>query len=133
MSYRADADSAAKLFLGNYPGVPTKTRNVSGIALRESKGKCWYLIAYGEGKGTQHQVLHTKLSFHSLKDILITHVHGDHCYGLPGCRASWRVRAWALAYAPLGMVSSQRETSVLVAALISTIILKGTSSLATLR
>ena len=74
------------LFLGTSSGVPTKCRNVSGIALRESKGKGWYLIDCGEG--TQHQVLHTKLSFHSLKAILITHVHGDHCYGLPGILAS---------------------------------------------
>ncbi|MGQ7260916.1 ribonuclease Z [Vreelandella sp. V005] len=74
------------LFLGTSAGVPTKTRNVSGVALRESKGKSWYLIDCGEG--TQHQVLHTKLSFHSLKAILITHVHGDHCYGLPGILAS---------------------------------------------
>ncbi|PRY65105.1 RNAse Z [Vreelandella songnenensis] len=74
------------LFLGTSAGVPTKTRNVTGIALRESKGKGWYLIDCGEG--TQHQVLHTKLSFHSLKAIFITHVHGDHCYGLPGILAS---------------------------------------------
>lgn len=74
------------LFLGTSAGVPTKQRNVSGIALRESKGRGWYLIDCGEG--TQHQVLHTKLSFHSLKAILITHVHGDHCYGLPGILAS---------------------------------------------
>lgn len=74
------------LFLGTSAGVPTKQRNVTGIALRESKGKGWYLIDCGEG--TQHQVLRTKLSFHSLKAILITHVHGDHCYGLPGLLAS---------------------------------------------
>tara|TARA_R110001583_G_scaffold191493_1_gene356679 strand:- start:1006 stop:1323 length:318 start_codon:yes stop_codon:yes gene_type:complete len=42
------------LFLGTSAGVPTKSRNVSGIALRESKGKGWYLIDCGEG--TQHQV-----------------------------------------------------------------------------
>lgn len=74
------------LFLGTSAGVPTKQRNVSGIALRESKGKGWFLVDCGEG--TQHQVLRTKLSFHSLKAILITHVHGDHCYGLPGILAS---------------------------------------------
>ncbi|SDN43298.1 ribonuclease Z [Vreelandella arcis] len=74
------------LFLGTSAGVPTKQRNVAGVALRESKGKGWYLIDCGEG--SQHQVLHTKLSLNSLKAILITHVHGDHCYGLPGLLAS---------------------------------------------
>ena len=82
-----DHEQAMNLkFLGTSAGVPTKNRNVSGVALRESKGKGWYLIDCGEG--TQHQVLHTKLSFHSLKAIFITHVHGDHCYGLPGILAS---------------------------------------------
>ena len=80
------------LFLGTSAGVPTKQRNVSGVALRESKGKGWYLIDCGEG--SQHQVLHTKLSFHSLNAIFITHVHGDHCYGLPsiGCKTSINAR-----------------------------------------
>ncbi|CAM3478313.1 Metallo-beta-lactamase domain-containing protein [Halomonas casei] len=75
-------------FLGTSAAVPTKTRNVSGVAVHESesKGKGWYLIDCGEG--TQHQVLHTKLSFHSLKAIFITHVYGDHCYGLPVILAS---------------------------------------------
>ncbi len=40
------------------------------------------------GEGYQYQVLHTKLSFHSLKAIFITYVHCDHCYGLPGILAS---------------------------------------------
>ncbi|WP_447553905.1 ribonuclease Z [Vreelandella sp. EE22] len=74
------------LFLGTSAGVPTRARNVTGIALREDKGKGWYLVDCGEG--TQHQVLQTKLSLNALKAILITHVHGDHCYGLPGLLAS---------------------------------------------
>lgn len=70
------------LFLGTSSGVPTKSRNVTGIALIESTGKDWYLIDCGEG--TQHQILRTHLSLNSLQGIFITHVHGDHCYGLPG-------------------------------------------------
>lgn len=74
------------LFLGTSSGTPTKTRNVTGLALLEEKGKAWYLIDCGEG--TQHQLLHTPLSLNDLQAVFITHVHGDHCYGLPGLLAS---------------------------------------------
>lgn len=74
------------LFLGTSSGKPTKTRNVSGLALIEEKGSAWYLIDCGEG--TQHQLLHASLSLHELQAIFITHVHGDHCYGLPGLLAN---------------------------------------------
>jgi ribonuclease Z len=74
------------LFLGTSSGTPTRTRNVSGLALLEDKGRGWYLIDCGEA--TQHQVLRTSLSLHALRAIFITHVHGDHCYGLPGLLAS---------------------------------------------
>lgn len=74
------------LFLGTSSGVPSKQRNVTAIALREEKGKGWYLIDCGEA--TQHQMLHTNLSIIALKAVFITHVHGDHCYGLPGLLAS---------------------------------------------
>ena len=46
----------------------------------------WVLVDCGEG--TQHQLLHTNFTLQSLKAIFITHVHGDHCYGLPGLIAS---------------------------------------------
>lgn len=74
------------LFLGTSSGTPTKARNVSGVALLEDSGKGWYLIDCGEA--TQHQLLHTPLTLHGLRAIFITHVHGDHCYGLPGLLAS---------------------------------------------
>lgn len=73
-------------FLGTSSGVPTKTRNVTAIGLSESKGSKWYLIDCGEA--TQHQILRTKLSVNALEAIFITHIHGDHCYGLPGLLAS---------------------------------------------
>jgi ribonuclease Z len=74
------------IFLGTSSGTPTKTRNVSGVAVRRTNAKSWFLVDCGEG--TQHQVLRTPLSLKSLKGIFITHVHGDHCYGLPGLLAS---------------------------------------------
>ncbi|MGC1328966.1 ribonuclease Z [Pseudomonas sp.] len=73
-------------FLGTSSGVPTKARNVSATALIEASGKGWYLVDCGEG--TQHQLLHSSLSMRDLRAIFITHVHGDHCFGLPGLLAS---------------------------------------------
>jgi len=74
------------LFLGTCAGVPTKARNVSATAVIEASGSGWYLVDCGEG--TQHQLLRTPLSIRDLRAIFITHVHGDHCFGLPGLLAS---------------------------------------------
>lgn len=73
-------------FLGTSSGVPTKARNVSATAVIEASGKHWYLVDCGEG--TQHQLLRSSLSVRDLRGIFITHVHGDHCFGLPGLLAS---------------------------------------------
>jgi len=73
-------------FLGTSSGTPTKSRNVSAIAIKSENSKFWCLIDCGEG--TQHRVLNTKLSLNHLEAIFITHVHGDHCFGLPGLLAS---------------------------------------------
>jgi ribonuclease Z len=73
-------------FLGTGAGTPSKTRNVSALALRLRGARHWSLVDCGEG--TQHQILHTGWSLHELGAIFITHMHGDHCYGLPGLLAS---------------------------------------------
>ncbi len=73
-------------FLGTSSGIPTKQRNVSGLALRVENAKGWYLVDCGEG--TQHQLLHLPYTLKQLAAVFITHIHGDHCYGLPGLLAS---------------------------------------------
>jgi len=93
------------IFLGTSSGTPTKERNVSAVALRKKNDKRWSLIDCGEG--TQHQLLHTNLSMQQLDAIYITHIHGDHCYGLPGLLASASMGGRTeplLLVAPLGVI-----------------------------
>lgn len=73
-------------FLGTSSGVPTKNRNVTALALQTTLNRDWWLIDCGEA--TQHRLQHIALSVHDLAGICITHVHGDHSYGLPGLLAS---------------------------------------------
>ncbi|MBV0934675.1 ribonuclease Z [Marinobacterium weihaiense] len=73
-------------FLGTSSGAPTRQRNVSALAIQPEHGRDWVLVDCGEA--TQHQLLRTRLSPLKLRAVLITHVHGDHCYGLPGLLAS---------------------------------------------
>jgi len=71
-------------FLGTSSGAPTMDRNVTGLALRT--GGHWDLFDCGEA--TQHQLLRTSLSLSKLRRIFISHLHGDHCFGLFGLLGS---------------------------------------------
>lgn len=73
-------------FLGTSAGLPTLQRNVTALALSIDQQRDWYLVDCGEG--TQQRMLEAGLSSARLKAIFITHIHGDHCYGLPGLLAS---------------------------------------------
>ena len=73
-------------FLGTSSGVPTRARNVSAVALRLAQRSELWLFDCGEG--TQHQFLRSDLRLSQLRRIFITHMHGDHVFGLPGLLAS---------------------------------------------
>ncbi|CAM3569054.1 ribonuclease Z [Parendozoicomonas haliclonae] len=73
-------------FLGTAAGLPSKHRNVSATILARDDSKEWCLVDCGEG--TQHQLLYSRYSLHNLQGIFITHVHGDHMFGLPGLLTS---------------------------------------------
>ena len=73
-------------FLGTSSGVPTRSRNVSSIALRlPQKAEVWLLDC---GEGTQHQLLRSDLKSSQIRRIFVTHMHGDHTFGLMGAIAS---------------------------------------------
>jgi ribonuclease Z len=73
-------------FLGTSSGVPTRARNVSAVALRlPQRAELWLFDC---GEATQHQFLRSELRVSQLRRIFITHMHGDHVFGLPGLLAS---------------------------------------------
>ncbi len=72
--------------MGTSAGKPTKERNVSALALEFEQDNKWYLFDCGEA--TQRQIMQSRLSIGRLDTIFITHLHGDHYYGLPGLLAT---------------------------------------------
>lgn len=63
-----------------------------------------YLIDCGEG--TQLQMRRYKVRFNRLNHVFISHLHGDHCFGLPGLISTLGMlgrRAELVIHAPQGM------------------------------
>lgn len=92
------------IFFGTSAGKPTRDRNVSGLALSCENEQGWYLFDCGEA--TQHQILKSSFKSGGLKNIFITHLHGDHYYGLLGLIDSLKMdnrRDDLNIYAPKGL------------------------------
>ena len=92
-------------FLGTNAGVPGPQRNVTSICLRllDERRTLWLFDC---GEGTQHQVLRSPLKLSKLEKIFITHLHGDHIFGLPGLLSSRAYQGGMLpltVYGPVGI------------------------------
>lgn len=76
-------------FLGTSSGTPTRTRNVTCQVLTLDNGALWLLDC---GEAAQHQLMKAGLRAGRIERILLTHLHGDHCYGLPGMLACMAIQ-----------------------------------------
>ncbi len=72
------------LILGSSAASPTSHRNPTAQLLNISER--YFLIDCGEA--TQIQLRRFKAKFQSIDHILISHLHGDHFFGLPGFLSS---------------------------------------------
>ncbi|PEN13419.1 ribonuclease Z [Longibacter salinarum] len=70
--------------LGTAGAVPIRDRHLSAVAV-ERKGR---MLLFDCGEGAQYRLLHAGLNRARVDAIFITHLHGDHIYGLPGLAAT---------------------------------------------
>ena len=71
------------VILGTASQAPTRSRNHNGYFLRwDDEG-----LLFDPGEGTQRQMLFAGVTASQVTRICITHLHGDHCLGLPGVLA----------------------------------------------
>ncbi|MBU2406613.1 MAG: MBL fold metallo-hydrolase, partial [Nanoarchaeota archaeon] len=68
------------VFLGTSAMVPTRERNLMGLLINYKNEN----ILIDCGEGTQRQMKLVKISPTKITKILLTHLHGDHIFGLPG-------------------------------------------------
>lgn len=102
------------IFLGTGAGVPSKGRNVTAIALTmlNERNSIWLFDC---GEATQHQILRSSIRLSKLEKIFITHLHGDHIFGLPGLLSSRSFQGGDTAltvYGPMGIANYIRTSLV---------------------
>ena len=66
--------------LGTASQAPTRTRNHNGYLVRWDREG----LLFDPGEGTQRQFTQAGVSPGRITRVFLTHLHGDHCLGLPG-------------------------------------------------
>ena len=99
------------IFLGTSAGIPTLNRNVPAVALIfEGTNEFWLFDC---GEGTQRQIQKTSLKLSKLTNIFISHLHGDHIFGLPGLlatRGMLGIKSGINIFGPVGLDSYLRSS-----------------------
>ncbi len=72
------------VFLGVGCGMPSLRRALPAVAVCLNKE----ILLFDAGEGVQYQLQCAHLSFQRITEIYISHLHGDHCLGLPGLISS---------------------------------------------
>lgn len=67
-------------FLGTGAGIPTRHRSTTSTLLRVGGSS----MLFDAGEGVQRQLSFTRAKPSHIERIFITHLHGDHIFGLPG-------------------------------------------------
>jgi len=96
------------VILGSSAAVPTKARGLPSIAV-VYRGS---IILLDAGEGTQAALVRAGLSPLKVEAILITHLHGDHFFGLPGLLQSMGMlgrKTPLLVAGPRGLYSFLRQ------------------------
>src|SRR5512142_3370833 len=82
-------DQIRIVFLGTGAAAPTQQRNVSSVAV-VLDGR---VLLFDCGEGTQHQLMRSPVRSGAIEAVFITHLHGDHLFGLPGLIATLGLNA----------------------------------------
>ncbi len=72
--------SAQIIPLGTGSAVPVPGRSFSAVALVRQEG----VLLFDCGEGTQARLMQSRIRFSRVRAVFVTHLHGDHVFGLPG-------------------------------------------------